>query len=280
MATPIIPWVGFKGWQREPIVELADRIPGPFELSDSFFGGGGSLQALAGHKRLARVEVGDASGPLCDLWEALLRDPGHLRIEIENLWDQAPPKTHFYEVRKQAPTSAAALLYVLLWGFNGLMRFNLKGECNTPIGKGPRHDRPQEAIDRVFARAAELVAPLKRREVMTYIEEGSFEDAFAAMVRRRYQPYVFSYSDPPFVGAFTGYSGRWTQAHLNSLVEAIEMSVKVRKGVYALAGTSENLAHLPDRGWAVQHFSRSSSVSCTSESRGQVVEALAVLERL
>lgn len=281
-AAPVIPYVGFKGWQAQAIRGFADRIGQPFELFDPFFGGGGSLQALARHRRLARVEVSDIVPALCELWMWLLRDPDTFRGDVEGLLADFPLTTaNFKKVRTEAVTDPVALLYVLLWGFNGLFRTNAKGECNVPMGKGSRQNNPQAALARVFDRSADIVAGLKKSDIYAYIEVASFDQAMArAMEPRRCRLPVLCYLDPPYVGGFAGYAGKWAQDDLDHLIACTTQMGRVRPGIYVLCGTPDNLSHLADEGWEVLYFDRKSRVSCDVSTRGTFKEAVALLDTM
>lgn len=278
--SPIFPYVGFKGWQRGFIRQQADAMPEPFEVFDPFIGGGGSLQALAGHKKVTRFEVSDIMQPLTDLWRWLLRDPAGFREDFEALVNANPPSTEaYYRVREEAHEDPAAFLYVLLWGFNGLYRSNLKGRCNVPQGKGPRHLNPPAAVERVFVRAQELRDRLRAGDHHVYIETMPFEQAMAAASTplRRRRP-VLAYFDPPFVGTFTSYAGPWTQGHLDHLLRSVQAMASIRRGTYLVCGVPENFQGLDPKVWTVHQMNRKSSVSRSVDTRGDYAEAVAVVK--
>ena len=278
--SPIFPYVGFKGWQREFIRQQADAMPGPFELFDPFVGGGGSLQALACHKKAVRFEVSDIMQPLTDVWRWLLRDPEWFRRDLEALVKVSPPSTEaYYQVREEAHEDPAAFLYVLLWGFNGLYRSNLEGRCNVPQGKGPRRRDVPAAIERVFRRAEDLRRAVRAKDSYVYIETQPFEAAIEAAVDpKRCRMPVLAYFDPPFVGTFTSYAGPWSQEHLDHLLRSVQAMATMRKGIYMVCGVPQNFAQLDPEVWTVHRLSRKSSVSRDPSTRGDFAEAVAVVK--
>lgn len=283
MPSPIIPYAGFKGWQADFVRSLVGRFNGqPFNVCDPFLGGGGYLQAVAGSKNLRDYVAGDMLEPLVRLWRRGLRfEADGLQEELRSLMSQYPLEAldeSYYAVRERAPDNEVAFLYVLLWGFNGLYRTNLSGECNVPIGKGPRWKRPDDAIARVFDRLATLRRALDRIDTDVEVLHQPWPFTLERAAARGGR--LLGLFDPPYVGGFTSYAGRWDETDLGQLIEMVQIVAQAVPGVYLICGHEGAVEEMLSDRWEIHKLTRSSSISSDASTRGEVVEVAAVLDTL
>jgi DNA adenine methylase len=151
---------------------------------------------------------------------------------------------------------AAVLFYYLnRTGYNGLCRFNSRGEFNVPFGRYARIDYCSD-----FSRFGPVFRDWSFRS-------GDFQDV-------RLQPGDFVYADPPYDVPFTRYSrqafrwedqvraAEWLAAHPGPVVLTNQATDRIRR-LYA------------DLGYHVTELSAPRRISCTGD-RSAVAEVLAV----
>ena len=191
-------WAGGKYLQIDSVLRLLD-VPEDGVYAEPFAGGASvALNVTAQH-----VWLNDVSLPLIEFWTALKEDAATLRADLERLFDGGNNAARYYDVRSDynertgygaTPASrAAALLYLNRHGFNGLYRFNQKGEFNVPFGDNPAPYRPDAELENAARRL--------RRAVVTCSDFDSVLEASSSAGN-------YIYCDPPYVDSFSGYSGQ------------------------------------------------------------------------
>jgi DNA adenine methylase len=135
--TPPLKWAGGKRWQL-PYLKPLWRPHAHRRLVEPFCGG----LAVALGLRPQRALLNDISPHLINFYEWVKRG---LRLDIRLEYEPAVFYTHrdrFNALLRDGAThtrEAAALFYYLnRTGYNGLCRFNSRGEFNVPIGKYTR----------------------------------------------------------------------------------------------------------------------------------------------
>jgi DNA adenine methylase len=162
-----------------------------------------------------RAILSDTNKHLINLYRFI--DNGMLNHQLRQNWQNT--KENYYDIRKRFNTyqfsdefHAQSFYWMNHTCFNGLCRFNLKGEFNVAYGN---YKKPK--LDHDFSK---------------YQEAFVFWDFFnysydVALSLSKDQPH-FVYADPPYADGFTGYSGSFTwddQVNLASSLAALNSPV-------------------------------------------------------
>lgn len=238
-------------------------------------------------KRGHRVVMGDANPRLIGAYHHLRENAGkvvailaaHAEAQRACLTHETA-KAHFVSVRDTMNASepgslesAAAFLFMLRAGFNGIYRVNQRGGCNTPWGD------PWALVDGVHTRSNDLVradafralGKLLRRAEMRV---GDFAETTSDAGRG-----AAIYLDSPYLGekakpAFVGYAeGGFTSADRKRL--AMLLCDWDRRGVRWLLSDAATAGAGGAYGlWHVSEVEVRRSSSCKAQGRGKVLEIL------
>jgi DNA adenine methylase len=168
---------------------------------EPFVGAGSVYFALANEGRFGSAVLGDLNRDVMDILQAAQTSVEEL---IQFLSVYAYDKEMFAKIRAQDPSKlnlvmrAARTIYIAKTGFNGLMRYNSKGQCNVPFG---RYTNPK-ICDEPNLRAVSALLNQKATDLMV----ADFE-ATVAIAR----PGDGVYFDPPYLprsktASFTSYT--------------------------------------------------------------------------
>lgn len=177
---------------------------------------------------------------------------------------------HYLEKRREFNERPGPMLYLFLNRacFNGLVRFNSRGEFNTPFCKRP--ERFSKAyITKIVNQCAEMAAFLKKG---AKISSGDFEGAIANAPKGS-----LVYCDPPYIGVNSGYFTPWTDADQDRLFNACERSgARVMVSSWLSNGSRENgeAKRWKDAGFRILAKSHDWIVGPRTENRPKVVEAV------
>ena len=259
MAKPIVKWVGGK---RGILDKLVESMPAEFGTYYEPFAGGLALffnqSPLDGHK----VVVGDLNEDLINLYQVVQQEPDELMARLDE-HAQAHCEEYYYEVRSwhTLPLGlerAARFVFLNKTGYNGLMRYNSKGEFNTPWGH-------------------------KKNPVQIYAEQ-DIRDAADALkgakvVCRSYslnkpRKGDFVYLDPPYDETFTSYNaggfGTEGQAALAKWCRKLD-----ERGVmFMLSNSDTPLIRELYQGFNIETILAPRAVSCKGDGRRAVKEVL------
>ena len=170
--------------------------------------------------RPKRALLGDANGHLIDLYEAIQRHeatPSSVRDFLEEHGARLAERGagYYYEMRDAFNGDGDPLKFLFLnrSGFNGLVRFNRRGELNVPFCK-----RPSRFSKAYITKVCNQVAALSEA-----IDACDWE-----FVRAPWQDVLaeagegdYAYLDPPYVGRDVSYvAGGWDEAEAVALAEA------------------------------------------------------------
>lgn len=196
----------------------------------------------------------------------------YLEIEGEKLSKTpASKESYYYEVRDRFNKYHSSLDFLFLQrsNYNGMMRFNAKGEYNVPFGRKP--DRFRKAL------ITKIVNQVKwTEEVIKGKDWGfeciSFEESFKLIKEDD-----FIYLDPPYIGRYDGYFDTWSQEQANLLASMTQEGV----AGYAFSMWYKNKyrenSHIKlwDKGEIIttEHFYH---VGAKEKNRNKMVEALIV----
>lgn len=215
-----------------------------------------------------RLILADVNEPLISLWQAVRNNPDQLIAELHSL-PRSPEGYLKVRSDSNAKTTQATTLYLNLFAFNGLQRVNSKGHNNVPC------DAVRLAkldLDAVARNVLEVSRSLRQRPVI--LAATDFETTMA-----RASSGDFVYCDPPYIGTFAGYSGRFGfDGHVKLWQAAVAATMRGARVVI-----SNSAAALPMyEGWArgsgvafdVKHVTSRRSIAAKSSSRGDVGEVM------
>jgi DNA adenine methylase len=202
------------------------------------------------------------------LWRAVSSDPETLLAELRSL-----PRTPegYLKVRSDsnAKTTPATTLYLNLFAFNGLQRVNSKGHNNVPC------DAVRLAkldLDAVARNVVEVSKALSAWPVC--LTPADFQVSIAAASSGD-----FVYCDPPYIGTFTGYSGRFgVDEHVKLWQAAIAATMRGARVVISNSAAAlpiyEELARSCGLALVVKHVTAFRSIGAKGASKRTVNEIM------
>lgn len=194
----------------------------------------------------------------------------YLTVMGARLVDQG--EDFYYRVREEFNHAGGSLAFLFLNRacFNGLLRFNARGQYNVPFGRKPGRFRPA-----YVTKIANQVTWV--RSILRSVDWEFVVSDYQALMRRA-GPDDFVYMDPPYIGRHADYYNTWSSAdaeQLATLADALPCG-------FALSMWLENKYrrndHL-DRHWnahpacTYEHFYH---VGSNESLRNSMVEALVV----
>jgi DNA adenine methylase len=273
-ATPLIKWVGGKQKLAPRIAScLAPAITGASTYYEPFVGAGGFLLHLlsAGLLEGVKVVASDTNRRLIEFHTVVQESPEELIAELRN-FKYSGGADAYRELRNEynggstgaARARRAAVFYVLMHkSFNGMYRENSSGGFNVPIGQpcGAVAFKITHEVEKSIMAVARLTARV------VFVAQDYLEAIRAAACAPAQS---FIYADPPYEGAFSGYSAaRYSTAEL---FEAIANSGVAAAISNSLAARPLACAKLP--ACNILELNVKYSVGATAESRGGKIELL------
>jgi DNA adenine methylase len=198
--------------------------------------------------------------------EATVR--GYLQAEGKRL--AAEGEAHYYRVRDRFKAMGDPLDFLFLSRscFNGVMRFNKKGQFNVPFCRRPQRFSPSY-VTKICNQVDKVGRLLQGRDW-----EFRVADWQSALEGVRAEDYV--YCDPPYIGRHADYYNTWGDADAALLAK----TVKALPCRYAVSMWQENQyrrnPHIAED-WAectVRTFSHFYHVGPTESRRNRMTEAL------
>ena len=194
----------------------------------------------------------------------------HLRREGALLLQRG--EDHYYAVRERfnARQQPLDLLFLNRACFNGIMRFNRKGEFNVPFCRKPERFRPA-LITKICNQVRRAAAIIQRNDWEFRCQ--TWQETLAQSTADD-----FVYLDPPYIGRHADYFNRWGDAEAAALATA----VKKLPGGFAYSMWKENRyrtnAHLDDHfaGFPLRTMTHFYHVGASERLRNSVDEALIV----
>lgn len=221
-------WVGSKN---RLIPQLLPHLPSGKRFIEPFVGAGNVFI----NTNYASYVLCDKNGDLINVYRWLRDDLARLLNETKSLFDSNPD---FYDVRTRFNNStlllsvqrAAEFVYLNRHCFNGICRYNQKGEFNVPHGK----------YKKVYFPKAELIA-FSNKLISTPVELVRAD--FSAVIENATRGDVI-YCDPPYISGtkddiFTGYTpGKFDAETTKRLHDLLVLAV--RRGATAVISNSNN----------------------------------------
>lgn len=205
MGEAVRPLVKHPGGKRRLAARIYEAMGSPPEICEPF-AGGLAVSLTAGAK--PRV-VAEAIDPLRGIYEALSGDSRAFWAEVQGLAD-ITEEAAYYARRDAFRANPTPGGYIgMVYGcFNGLARFNRKGEFNAAVGRPLPRRMPRFTYEDRLAYAR--------------VFEGCevFNDWRPAVARAKALG-IQVYADPPYVGTFAYASTRWTMGDLIELASEL-----------------------------------------------------------
>ena len=181
---------------------------------------------------------------------------------------------HYYKIRDRFNNNPNSLDFIFLSRacFNGMMRFNSKGEFNVPFCRKP--DRFRQAYITKIVNQVRWVESIIR-------DDWSFEAMDWRETLAQAQEGDFVYCDPPYIGRHTDYYNTWGSKEDEELIEAL---LNLPCG-WALSNWKENkyrknpliekLENMKDR-VVIRTFEHFYHVGAKESNRNEMTEALII----
>jgi DNA adenine methylase len=264
---PFLKWAGSK---TRLVSSLKSYLPpGGYRYVEPFVGSGAAFLNASYRKSV----LCDSNADLIDLYVELQGDPKEFIRVCKQLFAPENNKAgRFYELRtefnksKRGTRRASLFLYLNRHCYNGLCRYNRRGQFNTPFG---RYDRPYFPENEMMAFAERLQsAELKCQD---------FKTTFAEI-----QPGDVVYCDPPYVplsrtANFTGYAaGGFSDADQEELAGLSELAA--RKGATVVVSNHDTPVTRKLYGGAAQTVAVlvQRMISCDGDNRKKTKELIVI----
>ena len=198
-------------------------------------------------------------------------------LEKESVKLSATPAdktSYYYKVRERFNKEHSSLDFLFLQrsNFNGMIRFNNKGNYNVPFGRKP--ERFQKALITKIVNQVAWVETIMEGKEWQFICM-PFTEAFDMMTESD-----FVYLDPPYIGRYDGYYDSWSEEHALLLAKLTQNG---RAG-YAFSMWYENQyrknSHMDN--WTkgeiltTEHFYH---IGAKESNRNKMIEALVVSDK-
>lgn len=200
----IRPFLKYPGGKRRLLPQILQYIPETFTAYfEPFLGGGAVFLELASRALLTpgQVFLNDVCLPVVEAWNRVGSDPEDLISDLYRHRDgyEAHPHDYYYAQRAE-PMTPDRFIFLNRTCFNGLVRFNRKGQFNVPMGT---YTAPKIVDGPTIRRVSEFWTALRIESVCSV----DFDPFLAAV-----PPGSFVYMDPPYVPltstSFTHYADK------------------------------------------------------------------------
>lgn len=144
----------------------------------------------------------------------------YLEVEGEKLRETPIDKdSYYYVVRKRFNENHDSLDFLFLQrsNFNGMIRFNSKGQYNVPFGR--KSDRFRQALITKIVNQVKWVEELFKQHPNWEFVCQSFEEIFNIVNEND-----LIYLDPPYVDRYDGYYDEWSKEKAELLAELTQQS--------------------------------------------------------
>lgn len=255
-------WAGSKTRVME---SLSTHLPKGKRLVEPFVGSGAVFMNTDYDKYL----LADINGDLINLYNIIMHQTeSFIRIAREYFGDMNGEHNYYiarnhFNLESGLLCRAVLFIYLNRHCYNGLSRYNQKGEFNVPWGRRDKVYFPQDEIRQFAAKAND------KKAVFICCD---FEEALAMTVAGD-----AIYCDPPYASSFTQYhTGGFNQDDQQRLVT--ELRAAARRGCNVAVSndyTLESVALYP--GFVHHTITAPRSMSCKADGRQSVQELVATL---
>ena len=266
---PFLKWAGNKF---QIVARIKAQLPVGRRLLEPFVGSG----ALFLNTDYACYLLADANADLIGLYQQIQRE-GTDFIDYARTFFVAENNTpeQFYHLRTEFNRTedrrykSALFIYLNKHCFNGLCRYNQKGEYNVPFGRYKKPYFPEKELLFFYAKA----------------QQATFQHADFATVMSAAQPGDVIYCDPPYVplsqtANFTSYSaGAFGVAEQQEL--ARQAVACAERGIpVVISNHDTEFVRAEYAGARIEQFDVQRYISCDGNNRGKAAELLAVFGAL
>ena len=252
--TPFLKWAGGKTWLAPKLAEMYESYRDTHTWVEPFCGGLGATLGVMPERAI----LSDSNPSLINLQIQI--DKGmsnqHQWANTQRAFDDIKALFNLHQLSNEF--NAQAFYYLNRTCFNGLCRFNRKGEFNVAYGK---YKKPK--LDHDFS---------VYREVFAYWDFFNFGYETALSLSKEHIRPTFIYADPPYDDGFTGYSGafKWDdQVNLAQMLAALDCPV-----VASNKATDCVIDLYKSLGFAIEYIEAPRRIACNGD-RKPVTEMLA-----
>jgi DNA adenine methylase len=199
-----------------PTIAAAIRWDGKGRWIEPFLGSG----AVALNIAPERAILADTNRHIIAFYQAvqsgaITGSSARLYLDREGSLLREKGEEHFYEVRKRFNADGEPLDFLFLTRscFNGVMRFNKKGDFNVPFCKKP--DRFRQALVTKIANQIDWAARAMKGKKWEFVTQ-PWQDTVASA-----REGDLIYCDPPYVGRHTDYYNGFTDGEAEEMAEAL-----------------------------------------------------------
>ena len=275
MKNIIVPPLKIQGIKTKLIDFIRDNIQINNNITwiEPFLGSGSVAFNLAPKRAL----LSDSNPHIINLYKSIQNNKltpeeiaDHLKIEGNELSQKG--ESHYYQIRKRFNQDKNAKDFVFLnrCCFNGLIRFNKKGEFNVPFCK--KNDRFRKAL---ITKIYNQFVAVRERIILS---EWDFVCQSWEETLINTNSNSFTYLDPPYVGRHTDYYSSWDEKDAHKMISAIEKL----KGGYALSMWFENRYRKNlylqnfEKFASFKYFSHFYHLGGSEQNRNKMIEALVI----
>ena len=217
----IVPPIKSQGIKTKLVPWIAQYIPEHFSgrWIEPFMGTGVVAFNLAPH----RAVLADTNPHLIHFYQSLANQSitgeiarDYLNREGALLLEKG--ETHYYHIRERFNQSGDPLDFLFLnrAGFNGMIRFNKKGEFNIPFCRKPQRFAP--------AYITKIVNQINAVSKILAVKSFEFVcQSFEETIRQAKQGDVI-YCDPPYIDRHTDYFNTWSEHNEQTLHQLLSES--------------------------------------------------------
>ena len=277
---PFLKWAGGKAGLLENLLPF---VPKDFSAYfEPFVGGGALFFALQNSgifnanalnfKRTKNVVLSDKNAELINAYKAIQSNPNEVLRELKTL-QESHSKEAFYTIRNLDRSTdfasldcvfrAARFIYLNKTCFNGLCRYNAKGQFNTPMGS---YKNPKIYDEDLILNAHNALqgAEIKNADFASVCENAKQGD--------------FVYFDPPYfplnkTSSFVSYTDNFLQAEQVRLCETFK--ILESNGVKVLQSNS-NTEFIRElyKDFELIEIKARRAINCKGDKRGEVSELI------
>jgi len=269
------PFVKWAGGKRDLTKSIMSFMPQTFNnYFEPFVGGGAVFFELRNHGILEQKSIflSDKNSELINAYIALKDNTKELLAHL-NIMQNTHSKEHFYKIRAldrddnfqnlDSIFRAARFIYLNKTCFNGLCRYNAKGEFNTPLGS---YKNPKIYDKDVILSASEALQGAN-------IKCLDFE-----LIANLAKPNDFIYFDPPYfptskTSSFVSYIDNFLEKEQTRLFELFKRLDS--RGVKVLLSNSNTpFIRKLYKGFKMFEVSAKRAINCKGDKRGKISELI------